>query len=106
MMKTIIDSFCVKSGIMCRQCEEKIRKGQITKLDLQVIKTLSEFENKYPVLKDIFFHKAKETGETLAILVNKKDMSKILSYGGKIIRELGERTGKKIKILGYGSDPR
>jgi transcription antitermination factor NusA-like protein len=38
--------------------------------------------------------------------VNKKDMGKILSYGGKIIRELSDRTGKRIKILGYGSDPR
>lgn len=95
MVKTILDAFCVKSGILCRQCEEKVRKGQITKLDLEVIKTLAEFEGKYPVLKDVFFHKAKETGDTLAILVNKKDMGKILSYGGKIIRELSDRTGKR-----------
>lgn len=106
MVKTVLDAFCVKSGILCRQCEEKVRKGQITKLDLEVIRTLTEFESKYPVLKDVFFHKAKETGDTLAILVNKKDMGKILSYGGKIIRELSDRTGKRIKILGYGSDHR
>ena len=106
MVNTVLDTFCVKSGILCRRCEEKVEKGQITKLDLKIISILTELEKKYPVLKDVFFHKSKDTGNTLAILVDKKDMAKILSYGGKIIRVLGDKTGKRIKILGYGSDSR
>ena len=42
----------------------------------------------------------------LAVLVSRKDMVKILSYGGKIIKELEKKTKKRIKILGYGSDQR
>lgn len=106
MVKTVLDAFCVKSGILCKKCEEKVEKGQITKLDLKLIRLLLELENKYPILKDVFFHGTKEADETLAVLVNKKDMGKILSYGGKIIRKLGDKTGKRIKILGYGSDNR
>jgi transcription antitermination factor NusA-like protein len=106
MVNTALDAFCVKSGILCRRCEEKVEKGQITELDLKIIRILTELEKRFPVIKDVFFHRAKETGNTLAILVNKRDMAKILSYGGKIIRVLGDKTGKRIKILGYGSDQR
>ncbi len=106
MVNTILDNFCVKSGSLCRKCEEKVKKGQITEHDLKIIRILTELESQYPVIKDIFFHKAEDSSNTLAILVDKKDMGRILSYGGKIIRALSEKTDRRIKILGYGSDSR
>ena len=106
MVKTDLDNFCVKSGILCRKCEEKVKKGQITARDLEVIRILTSLEEKFPVLKDIRFYKSEETPNTLAILVDERDMGKILSYGGKIVKVLSEKTKKRVKILGYGSDSR
>ncbi|MBS7655574.1 hypothetical protein KEJ50_03635 [Candidatus Bathyarchaeota archaeon] len=107
MVKTILDEFCVKSGVLCAKCEEKLRKGQVTSLDFKVIKVLVELEKDYPVLKKVFLHKSVETNNTLAILVNKKDMIQILTQGGKIIKALAEKIGKKrIKLLSYGSSER
>lgn len=106
MVKTILDNFCVKSGSLCQKCEEKVRKGQITQQDLKIIRTLSELEREFSSLQNVFFHRSVETGNTLAILVDKTDIGKILGHGGKIIRTLGEKTGKRIKILAYGTDPR
>jgi transcription antitermination factor NusA-like protein len=107
MVKTILDEFCVKSGILCVKCEEKLRKGQVSPLDFKVIKVLIELEKDYPVLKKVFFHKSIEASDTLAILVNKNDMIQILSQGGKIIKALAEKIGKKrIKLLSYGSGER
>jgi transcription antitermination factor NusA-like protein len=106
MVRTILDNFCVKSGTLCQKCEEKVRKGQITQQDLKIIRTLSELERDFNSLQNVFFHKSVDTGNTLAILVDKSDIGKILGHGGKIIRTLGEKTGKRIKILAYGTDPR
>ncbi|MEM3607126.1 MAG: hypothetical protein QXE30_05745 [Candidatus Bathyarchaeia archaeon] len=107
MVKTILDEFCVKSGVLCAKCEEKLRKGQVSPLDFKVIKVLVELEKDYPVLKKVFLYKSIETSNTLAILVNKKDMIQILSQGGKIIKALAEKIGKKrIKLLSYGSSER
>lgn len=96
----------MKSGSLCQKCEEKVRKGQITEQDLKIIRTLSELEKEFNVLQDVFFHRSVDTENTLAILVNKSDMGKVLGRGGKIVRTLGEKTGKRIKILAYGTDPR
>lgn len=106
MVKTVLDNFCIRSGILCERCEEKVRKGQITQLDLKVIRWLCDLEDEFPLLKDVYFHRAIETDNVLAILVDKQDMGKILSYGGKIIRSLKERIGKRVKVLSYGSDVR
>ena len=106
MVKTILDYFCVKSGVLCPRCEEKVSKGQVTKRDLEIIKLLCELERDYPPLQDVFFNKAVDVDNVLAIMVDKNDIGKILSYGGKIIKSISERTGKRVRILTYGGDDR
>jgi transcription antitermination factor NusA-like protein len=102
-----ICNFCLKSGILCPQCEEKVRRGDVSELDLQIAKILSELENKYPALQTVYFHKSIESNDVLVILVNKGDVPRILSYGGKILREISDKTGKrKIRILAYNEEPR
>ncbi len=106
-MLTKICGVDLKSGILCPKCEEKVRSGEVSELDLKVAKVLLDLESKYPALQSVYFHKAIESGNTLVILVNKEDVSRILSYGGKIIREISEKTGaRKVRILPYTEDVR
>lgn len=106
MVKTILDAFCVKSGILCRRCEEKLAKGQITELDLKVIQKMVELEKANPVLEDITYHRTVEADDLMAILVDKKDLPKLLGGGAKIVRDLGETFGKRVKLISYGGDDR
>jgi len=107
LVKTELCSFCVKSGILCPKCQERLDKGRVTQLDLNVIRLLSELEKRYPMLQEVRFHKAVEVGETLAIMVDRRDIGKIVDEEGTVLRAIGEQTGaKKIKILGYGGDDR
>jgi transcription antitermination factor NusA-like protein len=96
----------VKSGILCPKCEEKLQRGQITELDLEIIKILSDIEKAYPILHDVSFQKAVKAGNTLAILIDKRDVRRVLSYGGKIVKLISEKTGNRVKVLGYGGDVR
>jgi len=97
----------VKSGILCPKCEERLKRGQISQLDLKVIKLLSELERSYPILQEVHFHKAAEVGENLAIMVDRRDIGKVVGLEGRIIRAISEQAGgKKIKVLGYGGDDR
>ncbi len=106
MVKTILDAFCVKSGILCRRCEEKVEKGQVTQLDLKVIQRMVELEKDNPVLQDVTYHKSVEADGVMAVLVDKKDMPKLLGGGAKIVRDLGETFGKRVKLISYGGDDR
>src|SRR2546422_10347524 len=106
MVKTILDNFCVKSGILCSRCEEKLRKGQVTDLDVRVIRTLTELEKENPPLKDVTFHKEVEAGDIMAVLVDRKGMDALLTAGAKLAKTLGSRVGRGARILSYEGDER
>ena len=92
MVKTILDNFCVKSGIFCSRCEEKLKKGQITDLDIRVIRSITELEKENPTLQDVTFHKAVEAGDIMALMVDRRGMDAFLASGFQFridsIREL------------------
>jgi len=73
---------------------------------LKVARMLLSLEENYPSLQNVSFYKAVDVGKTLAILVGKGDVPRLLGYGGKIIRALSEKTGKTIRVLEYGVDDR
>ncbi|MHC1586419.1 MAG: hypothetical protein ACXQTV_02595 [Candidatus Hecatellaceae archaeon] len=106
-MRTRICTVDLKSGILCPKCEEKVRSGEVTQLDLEVAKVLLSLETRYSPLQDIYFHKAVEAEDTLVILVGREDLPKVLSCGGRLMRELSERLGKRrVRFLAYNDDKR
>ena len=105
-MKMGLCSFCLKSGILCQKCLAKVESGEISELDLKVARVLLSLEEKYPSLQNVYFHKALETERTLAVVVGPGDVPRLLGYGGRIIKALGDETGKNVRILEYGVDDR
>ncbi len=106
MVKTILDNFCVKSGIFCSRCEEKLKNGKITDLDVKMIRTLTELEKENPALQDVTFHKAVEAGDMMALMVDRRGMDTFLSSGARLAKTLGDRVGRRVKVLGFGGDAR
>lgn len=98
-MKTPLCNFCLKSGIFCSKCEALLREGKVSELDVSVAKILLDLQQSYPILQDVTFLSAAESGPVLAVVVGQGDLQKILSSEGRLIRDLGEHTGKRIKIL-------
>ncbi|MFW6110922.1 MAG: hypothetical protein ACOC6H_02680 [Thermoproteota archaeon] len=105
-MKTELCNFCLKSGILCQKCLAKVKSGEISKVDLKIARLLLSLEETYPMLQNVRFYKAVDVGEMLAVLVGKGDVPRLLSYGGKIIRVLGDKVGREIRVLEYGSSDR
>jgi transcription antitermination factor NusA-like protein len=92
--------------MLCLKCSNKVKTGEITELDLKIARLLLQLEDKYPSLQNVCFHKAIDVNKTLAILVGHGDVPRLLGYGGKIIRAIGDETGKSIRILEQGVDDR
>ncbi len=101
-MKTELCNFCLKSGILCSKCQGKLESGKVSDSDFTIARLLLSLEEQYPSLQDVTFHKAVEADRILAILVDKGDVPRLLSHGGKIVREISEKIGKTIRVLEYG----
>lgn len=105
-MKTELCSFCLKSGMLCQKCSAKVKAGEISEVDLKIARLLLSLEDKYSTLQSVCFYKAVDVEKTLAIIVGHGDVPKILGYSGKIVKAIGDETGKNVKVLEYGVDDR
>jgi transcription antitermination factor NusA-like protein len=83
-----------------------VRSGEVSELDLKIARLLLSLEEKYPSLQNVYFHKAVDADGTLALVVGPGDVPRLLGYGGKIIRALGEEAGKNVRVLEHGVDDR
>jgi len=92
--------------MLCQKCSSKLNSGEISELDLKIARLLLSLEEKYPALQNVYFHGAVDAGKTLAIIVGLGDVPRLLGFGGKIIKALGEETGKSVRVLEYGVDDR
>src|SRR3989304_2640897 len=105
-MKTELCMFCLKSGILCLKVSAKVKAGEISDMDLKVARLLLSLEDKYPSLQNVCFYKAVDVSRTLAVIVGHGDVPRLLGYGGKITKALGDETGKSVRILEHGVDDR
>jgi len=105
-MKTELCSFCLKSGMLCQKCSAKVKAGEISDVDLKIARLLLSLEEKYPSLQNVCFYKAVDVEKTLAIIVGHGDVPRLLGYSGKIVKAIGDETGKNVKVLEYGVDDR
>jgi len=78
----------------------------VSEVDFEIARLLLSLEEKYPSLQDVYFHKAVEANGVLAVVVKRGNMPHLLGYGGKIIKALGEKTGKTIRVLEHGVSDR
>ena len=92
--------------MLCQKCSSKLESGEISQLDLKIARLLLSFEEKYPSLQNVYFHGAVDASKTLAIIVGPGDVPRLLGFGGKIIKALGQETGRSIRVLEYGVDDR
>jgi len=105
-MKTELCSFCLKSGMLCQKCSAKVKAGEISEVDLKIARLLLSLEEMYPTLQNVCFYKAVDVDKTLAIIVGHGDVPRLLGYNGKILKTIGDETGKNVKVLEYGVDDR
>jgi len=105
-VKTALCHFCLKSGILCPECERKVKQGEVTETDIKIAKLLLELEKECPPLQNVYFHKAVEVDNVLAIVVGKGDIARLHSYKGWIAKALERKTGKRVQILEYNVDDR
>ncbi len=84
----------------------KVKSGEITELDLKIARLLLALEDRYPSLQNVYFHKSVDVDRTLAVIVGQGDVPRLLGYGGKIIKALGMKLGKSIRVLEQGANDR
>ncbi len=99
-----ICEICLKSGVLCPACEEKIKNGIISALDIEVARILEKLKEKFKVLKSAEIIKVVGSENYVVILARKGDASKIIGKNGSVARALSKELGKQVKVVEYSED--
>ncbi len=97
---------CLRSGVLCQQCQQKIDDGEISSLDFELMKLLIELENSIPVIKNVSFQKSTGTDSLVVIQLSRKSVRLIGEQRGKITDELSKRLGRKVRIVEKSNKPK
>lgn len=99
MMGLPICDVCLKSGILCQGCEDKLKSGEVTELELKISKILYRLaEGK------LGFKRAIDMGDVVIIITDRDQVGKLIGKGGKIVRTISRAIGKRVRVVGEDSD--
>jgi transcription antitermination factor NusA-like protein len=85
--------------MLCNGCENKLKSGEISQLELEIAKIVYNLGD-----GQIGFEKAIGTDNVVIIITEQDQVGKLIGKGGKIVRAISKELGKKVRVVGAGSD--
>jgi transcription antitermination factor NusA-like protein len=90
---------CLKSGMLCQGCENKLKSGEISSMDVDIAKLLYKIGD-----GKLGFKKTIQIGDVVIIVTDKDQVGKLIGKGGKIVREISKTVNKKVRVVGENTD--
>ena len=99
-MEFPVCSFDLRSGIFCPNCEAKIRSGEVTELDIRVMKALQELEKSIPQLGGLAYRKSVQVDGMLFVVLGEGSFARLTPpQQANLRKRLGEALGVNVRLL-------
>lgn len=101
-MKTPFHEFCLKSGVLCRACQENVDRGDFSNFDLEVSRVLISLEVNGTLVEDGEFLKSYPGRGILLIKLSKGSMSSIAPIVNEVQKKIQALTKRKTILFEEG----
>ena len=105
-MQTQLCEFCLKSGMLCNMCQEKVNTGVVSDLYLKVAQYLLKVERKNPQLQKGRLEKVIDVGGFLVLVVGRGDRNKFMGDTGRLPRDVGDEFNRRGLVIEDGLNDR
>jgi len=95
---------CLKTGMLCPGCTEKIKDGELNDTDLEIAKELYRLAQENKGLKEVKFKRSIKVSNLIIILIEAGEIGSIIGKGGNVIRVLSKKLNKKIRVIEESKD--
>ena len=104
-MQTQLCTFCLKSGMLCSKCQQKVKSGAVSGNYIEVAKKLLGYEGQNQFLQTVNLENVFDAGSFLVLVVGRGDSGKF-AINQKVTRDLGDSFGKRVLVLETGVNDR
>lgn len=105
-MKTPICEVCLKSGILCPGCQQKLDKGEVTELDVKIARALHKSSVRNKEIKDVTFERSIVVDSLAILVVDRKDVPVFMGKGNRVLKSISNQIKMDVRVLGDLTDPR
>lgn len=106
IVKTTLCSICLNNyPLVCVNCQEKIDSGEISELDVRVIRVFMDLEKSFPPLKETTFIRAIQTNGLIIVLVSRGDGRRLRPALRKIQRLAEAKLDSIVRVVEESRNP-
>ncbi len=99
-MRTKLCDFCLRTGVFCSKCREKIRKGEVDEFYIRVAKAIMEILDRKGLSFDFYLDSAFKVGDALVLMLGKGDIARLRPFLKPLRKWLKGRFGVRyVKFL-------
>lgn len=100
-----ICNFDAKTGMLCANCESRLRRGEISKADVEASKAVVGLADKLPELGKVTLKRAFEVGGAYVLEFEQQDLAAVRS-NSSLYAELEGALKGKVWVVGAGGSDR
>ncbi len=104
MLDVAICDICLKRGVLCPSCEKRLKDGKISQLDVDVANLLYSLSSTFKGLSHLSLKSSFDAGDMIILVTSSKEVGVLIGRGGKIVKHLSEKLGKKVRVVGDSGD--
>jgi len=104
-VQTQLCTFCLKSGMLCSKCQQKVKSGTVSSNYIEVAKKLLEYEGQNQFLQMVNLENVIDAGSFLVLVVGRGDSGKF-AINQKVTRDLGDAFNRRVLVLETGVNDR
>ena len=98
MVRAPICEVCQRTDYLCPADEEKLRKGEISELDVEISRILYDLDSRYRIGDTVEFVRAYDLGSFVLVLV-RGEIGRLIGKNGKVLRAFRQAVGKPVRIV-------
>jgi transcription antitermination factor NusA-like protein len=105
-VKAPLCEICLKNyPLICGNCQQKIKEGEISELDVKVARILVNLEDLFPSIKNVTFKRVFPINGVIIVLVGKGDVRRILGSSRRVLRQLEQELNAQVRIVEESRNP-
>ena len=96
--------FDLKTGVLCSKCEQKIRRGELTSNDLEIMRFFLDLERKFPNISSLKYGRSLTADGYLFVFFERGFSSLPADVQTALRNELSLKTGMRVKLMDTSRD--